>query len=94
MQYNIVGGPSKFDLIIAFADRVNGHRRSVEFRYNDGAMNGSAQIVINTLSWEDGSGENWLFKGYLVNDGNRAKMHGYFDSERRRGWYKLGEATW
>ncbi|MFA6432712.1 MAG: hypothetical protein WCV82_02745 [Candidatus Paceibacterota bacterium] len=70
-QYKIVNGPSKHDLDIAFINRINGKRLPVEF-WVEGLYSTNPNertnvcAVINSLSWEDGSGESWNFEGYVT----------------------------
>ena len=98
---SIINAPSKFDLSIAFFDRPNpeqlGGRRSVNFTIQGpSCSNGQQQIevVINRISWEDGSGESWCFEGYCkTNIGqpkNRTtKVKGWFRTSDRKGWIDI-----
>lgn len=98
---NIVNAPSKFDLSIAFFDRPNpeklGGRRSVNFTINGpSCSNGQIQIevVINRISWEDGSGESWCFEGYCKTNVGQpqnwaANVQGWFRTSDRKGWIDI-----
>jgi len=47
-------------------------------------------VVINGLTREDGSGEKWLFEGYLPNNQIRnQKVDGYFNLLTRTGWIRF-----
>jgi hypothetical protein len=102
----IVNGPTKFDLVVAFADRfgqgsgTGARQRSVTFTTSlkfDGNDNLDvvAEIVIDSLAWEDGSGQNFLFRGHLCRGSSyRARLgttevdevHGYYNTKRHAGW--------
>jgi hypothetical protein len=88
---NIIGGPSKFDLMIAFFDKNGKHRRPVRFKIKGPDFPGEIEVpvVINALTWEDGSGNNWLFEGYS-SDGPFQGLNvvGFFNLNRREGWIK------
>ena len=98
---NIINAPSKFDLSIAFFDRPNpdklDQRRSVTFTIEgDSCRNGQRQIevVINHISWEDGSGESWCFEGYCKTNVGQpqnwtAKVKGWFRTSDRKGWINI-----
>lgn len=92
----INGGPSKFDLTLALFDRKP-IVRAVEFKFTgESAM--SALVVINEIGIEDGSGESWLFKGYvrsvrIGSGGNHSvpplpprRVHGWYRTDTRKGW--------
>ncbi|WKZ26561.1 MAG: hypothetical protein QY304_00450 [Candidatus Paceibacterota bacterium] len=97
----IINAPSKFDLSIAFFDRPNpeqlGGRRSVTFTIEGPSCpNGQRQIevVINHISWEDGSGESWCFEGYCKTDvgqpqNSTAEVKGWFRTSDRKGWINI-----
>lgn len=93
-QNSIVGGPSKFDLMIAFFDKIGEHRRPVKLKIGgpDYITIIEVPVVINTLTWEDGSGNNWYFEGY-ASDGpfQGLNLVGYFNSNRREGWIRPDE---
>lgn len=93
-QNTIAGGPSKFDLMIAFFDKNGSHRRPVIFKIGgpDFPTIIEVPVVINTLGWEDGSGNNWNIEGY-ASDGPFQGLNvvGYFNSNRREGWIKPDE---
>lgn len=96
-SYKIVNAPSKFDLSIAFFDRPNseklGGRRSVSFtvqRLNSSNGQQQIEVVINGISWEDGSGESWCFEGYCLTDVGQpkdwtVKVKGWFRTSDRKG---------
>ena len=83
---DIVSAPSKWELSVAFFDRIGGHRRPISFQLKGEDFPHSAvvEVVINSLSWEDGSGESWCFKGYCANGGQRVR--GWFTTNYRQRW--------
>ena len=100
-RYQILNAPSKWTLSVAFFDKVNGERRPVTFKVNGPLCPQGAEIgvVINQLSWEDGSSESWCFEGFAVTgmDGGRMrfqpKVKGYFCTLDRKGWIDLDMPT-
>jgi hypothetical protein len=98
---SIINAPSKFDLSIAFFDRPNpeklGGRRSVNLTIQGpSCSNGQQQIevVINGISWEDGSGESWCFEGYCKTNVGQPqnwtpKVKGWFRTSDRKGWIDI-----
>ncbi len=98
---SIINAPSKFDLSIAFFDRSNpeklGGRRSVNLTIQGpSCSNGQQQIevVINGISWEDGSGQSWCFKGYCTTNVGQpqnctAEVKGWFKTSDRKGWIDI-----
>jgi len=100
-QYRIVGGPSKFDLMIAFfARELDGGRRSVTFSLSfprvidDLRWLEDVEVILNDLQWEDGSGESWNWKGYTLGAKQRGwgpDVEGHFSTHTRLGWLRVRE---
>lgn len=108
-RYTIVNAPGKFDLADAFFgkddDRHHDGRRTVTFEIaprkagDEQPHFSGVVLVVNSLSWEDGSGDSWIFSGYIhtlriPSGGNMAianisKANGWFSTKRRVGWIKL-----
>ncbi|MFA7252791.1 MAG: hypothetical protein WC027_02955 [Candidatus Paceibacterota bacterium] len=92
LHYKIVKAPSKWELSVAFFDGNSSNRRTVNFTITgDGfpAAGREASVVINQLSWEDGSGESWCFEGYTKQAVPGFKSHlvkGWFRTSNRLGW--------
>lgn len=97
IRADIIQGPPKFELMLALFDRKVVNTRSVEFKLA-GGNNISAHVVINGVEVEDGSGESWIFKGYV----RRISMHpeesvppppsncyGFYRTDTRKGWIEL-----
>jgi len=90
VQVDIANAPSKWELSVKFFDGGGGQRRPVEFTVNGKFFNGEdrlVEVVINRLSWEDGSGESWCFEGYIV--GMNLNVTGWFRTTNRKGWMKF-----
>lgn len=101
-QQTIVDGPSKWDLIMSFADRQIVNTRKVRIRTEEGRH---YELVLNSLAHEDGSGESFLIRGYShevdkdVPAGRIAArgsvpnptrgFSGYFHTKTRKGWIKV-----
>lgn len=75
-RFEIVDGPSKWDLMLAFFDYTCQHPRVVDFKIDDKEVKigwidrprivssiVSLPFHIDTLSREDRSGETWNWKG-------------------------------
>jgi len=99
---SIINAPSKFDLCFAFFDRPDPEqypdsRRPVTFTIEGPSCLFTwrkIEVVINNITWEDGSGESWNFEGYCkTNVGqpkNRtAKVKGWFQTSDRKGWIDI-----
>ncbi len=69
LLFIIQGGPSKGDLLLSWGLKSdNGDRKKFDFRITPTKYelpgDQIAKITINSLEWEDGSGESWNIKGY------------------------------
>jgi len=90
-EYSIINGPSKFVLFNTFPDKSDGHRRSVRFDIKAESSKWSdVHVVINNISWEDGSAESWCFEGFVTRFGwlpkgnaTGQRVSGYFRTDRR-----------
>lgn len=83
----ITDGPSKFDLMLAFFDKPKGqHRRRVTITVYgpDFIHTEEVELVINSLQWEDGSGDNFNFTGYLPR-AIGCEVSGFLSTQRRKG---------
>lgn len=89
----ITHGPGKWDLAVALLDGDASHQKHVEFvveTRHDGTW--ECEVQINGLEREDGSGNRWLFNGWLHFQGSSlGKVKGYFDVQTRRGWVEILE---
>ena len=85
---NIVNGPSKFDLMTALFI-WQPQRPEVEFTAENNAV---FPAIINALESENGSGEDWIIRGFATygNSGNsRLKFTGYYSTRARKGWLRF-----
>lgn len=90
-QFFIKNGPSKFDLMVSLLDGDSTSRKTVEIEYGNRPespiqIKRKINIRIDSLEREDGSGENWIFKGYQVTEieGLR-RVEGYYALRTRTG---------
>lgn len=102
-RVNISNGPSKWDLIMAFADKRPINSRTVRIQSKDSQY----EISVKSIAHEDGSGESFLISGtaYTVNlnvpEGRIAErgnvplpsrsFEGHFHTRTRRGWIKFND---
>lgn len=61
-------------------------RRVIEI---DVLSKGKVKVAVNGVDQEDGSGESWLFRGYLYATNVHCKVHGYLSTQNRRGWVQF-----
>lgn len=105
-RVNIVDGPSKYDLSVALFHGGSSERHKVVFRLKRtdepvpwvGLASGkpavpAAVCTINAAEREDGSGENWNFRGYLQGHPSRisSRVSGYYNTQHRTGWIEFTE---
>ena len=85
-QYEIVKGPSKYDLMLSLFDSTASNPRFVEFtvkrlRSVDNHTI-TVRLVIQLVEREDGYGESWHFVG----DGRgQSNFRGHYNCEKRNG---------
>lgn len=90
--FNIVGGPSKFDLMLSLFDGNKHPRRTVDFQLE--GVNGHIRVAITSVEQEDGSGESWNFGGHLWHDTEKHwHVEGYFGTKGRRGTMRFVTPT-
>ncbi len=84
-RWNIVGGPSKYDLLIhGFCER-----NSVSFTttYN---QERALVCILNECKYEDGSGNNFLLAGFISNfPEGQWSFKAYYNVQRRTGWLEF-----
>ena len=84
VRYDITDGPSKMDFMLSLFDGDTQHRRPVVFTLRG---EGLTSFIIDGVEREDGSGENWIFKGsYYLGSISRILAHGFFSTRMRKGW--------
>lgn len=87
----ITNGPSKFNLMLALFDIVNGKQREVSFMVNSKHSRDEQYIVqINSVGAEDGSRESWIIEGWVKNVPHHSphfKM--YYRTDNREGHLTL-----
>lgn len=85
LSFNVVGGPSKFDLMLSLFDGNKEPRRTVEFKL-EGVMD-TITVAITMVQQEDGSGESWNFDGWQTNVKRGFDVKGYYCSKSRTGYF-------
>jgi hypothetical protein len=93
-ENKIVNGPSKFDLCFAFFSMGNpGERRPIDLTVNHPEISTpvKVKVIVNSLEWEDGSGESWNFTGYAFHSPyfQDKVVRGYFNTRKRKGWIEV-----
>ncbi len=91
MQRTIIDGPSKFDLVISLFHGDSQKTRTEVLFYLEKNPGLLVPTMIDSVKREDGSGEKWLFKGYVRAGDFHGKVRGYYDTQLRRGWIKKEE---
>ena len=74
----IIGGPGKFDLMLALFDRSFGRSRTVTITLEGRVVK---ELYVSGVQIEDGSGESWNIEGHV--DGRQVTL--YYHSVRRTG---------
>lgn len=90
-RFNVVSGPSKFDLMLSTFER-----KVVQFQLRQPGTSYAPQlnmIVLGTTQ-EDGSCENWNLTGY-VTDGPMKSVNfsGFYTTKNRSGTFELRKAS-
>jgi hypothetical protein len=91
-EFNIVAGPSKFDLMLALFDGTIEHHRCVEFEFNTTPrMTVKTKFLVSSVQREDGSGESWNFEGSLSYDNfcTLKNVRGYYSTKTRTGTFRF-----
>ena len=83
--FQIVDGPSKFDLMLGLFSGTCMNPRRVQFFVLDGSDRTMLSTLLSGVSREDGSGESWLFTGHT----NGKFVKGYFSTKTRKGHLEL-----
>lgn len=83
-SFNVIGGPSKFDLMLSLFDGNKDPRRTVEFKL-EGARE-PIVVAVTMVQQEDGSGESWNFQGHLINYRRGFDVRGHYSSNSRKGY--------
>ena len=88
--FNIIGGPSKFELMLGLFDNTMSEPRRVSFQLQGGT---ALSVCLLSVGREDGSGESWLFEGAIQwpDASHNRRVKGYFTTKRRTGHVVLIE---
>jgi hypothetical protein len=82
-SYPIVGGPNKFDLMVSLLHGRSTNRNTVVFKVQ--CHKDDVAVAINNLTREDGSGESWIFSGFIIGNKSGQVVSGYYRTDRRIG---------
>lgn len=91
----IIDGPSKRDLILSLSDGDFSNRKQVKFMVktpNSKFGFSALSVVIDSAKREDGSGDNWLFEGFLPSAPSGTTISGCFSTKNRRGWAEVKDS--
>jgi len=94
-EHSIINGPSKFDLTISNFHGDNYNRVVVKFQLAKGS-GAWLDVVIDGNDREDGSGENWLFRGFVVVGKEKdgliklgPRFNAFYSLKNRSGWIRI-----
>ena len=79
LSFNVVGGPSKFDLMLSLFDGNKQPRRTVEFQLE--GVRDTITAGITMVQQEDGSGESWNVEGWTT-----FNIKAYYCTRDRKGY--------
>lgn len=84
LSFDVISGPSKFDLMLSLFDGNKEPRRTVEFQL-EGAR-GPITVAITMVQQEDGSGESWNVEGWITSYRRNFAIKAYYSSNSRKGY--------
>lgn len=83
---SILGGPSKFDLMLSLFDGRTPDFRIISFTVET-EKKFKLDVTVSEVAREDGSGESWLLRGYTApTAGFRREFRAWYRTDRRIGW--------
>ena len=85
-DFRIIGGPSKFDLMVSLFEGNPENRTVVAFKL--GGLRQDINVAITGIRQEDGSGESWIFEGWVVGEPS-AQVKGHYGSRLRGGIFNF-----
>ena len=86
-DFRIIGGPCKWALSIALFSPSRSEAKKVLLKVIPKGKTRKEEMIIsiNSITQEDGSGESWLFGGYLQPGGAGYYAKGYYRTDQRSG---------
>jgi hypothetical protein len=88
--FDILGGPSKWDLLSAFGNAHTGQIVEFQYRIQNGRIKIHLACNIQGLEHEGDSGDSWNFKATAeMPNGTREHIKGYYSSHGRVGHFKI-----
>lgn len=91
----IIDGPSKLDFMNSLFDGNFDNRKQVKFMASSPNSKfgfSALSVVINSAKREGGSGDNWLFEGFLPSAPSGTTISGCFSTKDRRGWVEVKDS--
>ncbi len=83
-QFNVIGGPNKFDLMVSLFEGNPKHRKTVAFKLE--GFRQDINVAITSVEQEDGSGESWNITGWVMGEPS-AHVRAYYSSHGRSGFF-------
>jgi hypothetical protein len=90
-QYQIVKGPSKFDLAVALFHKSSNGEELPQHHVVSFTLEGGIKVLacLTSVSAEDAMGscsrESWLIEGWFIHSGGK-RFTGYLDTRNRKGY--------
>jgi hypothetical protein len=83
-DYSVNAGPELSEMrdSLFVGSNLRQSRQTVAFQLNKESM---IHVVINGIHREDGSGDNWIFEGYIPDSDKSLLVKGYYTTERHIG---------
>ncbi len=90
---HIENGPDKWELATAYFQPFLEGKRCVVFMISNESGEGRPTpltVELTLILAEDGSGDSWLFEGYITG-ARRRRIHGLYSTKNKQGWYAQGK---
>ncbi|MEN9912940.1 MAG: hypothetical protein RLY66_348 [Candidatus Parcubacteria bacterium] len=98
VNVSIMAGPGEMQLVMSLTRASHGpygidmvKATSVHFTTDlkGSVVTGGFSACVNSVSREDGSGNNWNLEGYVLDYPNISGFKGYYNSKTRKGHFTL-----
>lgn len=92
-SHRIINGPSKLELVIAWAEDRRRHR-TVAFTRGSDKPNDVIEVLITSLEYRRGSQDDINFKGEVWSEAGDSfyRVHGVYSMKTREGTVFYGES--
>lgn len=93
VNYKIVGGPGKWDLMLALFHGTTKEQHIVGIKYMVSNHEVEFPHRLIGVIREDGSGEGWFLKGFVAADTEHfdVRFKALYRTDTRRGWIEFEE---